>query len=158
MRKRCILIADDDPDDQLIIQDVLKDLAISDPVQVFEDGQQVLDYLGSVTEISKVKNLPGILLLDLRMPKKNGFEVLQCLKQHPVWKLLPVAVLSTSNQERDIQMAYRLGANGYFVKSPYYQEMREILRIIHAYWMVYSFPPDYEKRRTNPETQYLDNA
>jgi CheY-like chemotaxis protein len=145
MRKRTILIAEDDPDDQLIIRDVLEDLLIPETVHIFEDGQKLLNYLCGQIHLARLDPQPGILLLDLRMPGKNGFEVLQDLRAHPIWKWLPVVILSTSSQQEDKQLAYRCGANGYFVKSPHYKELRETLKIIHAYWLKGGLLPDYQE-------------
>ncbi len=143
MGKRAILVVEDDPDDQLLILDAIKELRFPEPVECFENGQILVDSLFSMTSISQAECVPGLLLLDIRMPRKNGFEVLACLKQHEVWKWLPAVILSTSNQERDRQLAYQNGASGYFIKPSSYRELREILRVIHQYWLEIGLPPPY---------------
>jgi two-component system response regulator len=143
MGKRAILIAEDDPDDQMIILDAMKELLFPEPVDCFDNGQSLVDYLFNITAISLQERFPGLLLLDIRMPRKNGFEVLSCLKQHEVWKWLPAVVLSTSNQERDRRLAFQLGADGYFMKPSSFHEMQEILKVIHGYWLDIGLPPLY---------------
>ncbi len=102
-----------------------------------EDGQQLVDYLSAIG-IYADRNaypLPGLLLLDLKMPRKGGFEVLVWLKSRPDLAELPVVVLSSSAQDSDIQQAHELGADGYQIKPHNADDLVEILRQLHARWL-----------------------
>lgn len=113
-----LLLVDDDPDDVELMRDVMNDC--SDPVEVEElpDGSHVMEYLDSCKEHS----LPHVIILDLNMPKKNGFEVLKEVKAHKKYHTIPIFVLTTSNAEKEKAKAIQLGACDFLTKPPGYDE------------------------------------
>jgi CheY-like chemotaxis protein len=136
-RPRSILVAEDDENDVFFLRRALKRLGLPNELIVVEDGQQLVDYL-SANGIYADRNaypLPGLLLLDLKMPRKGGFEVLAWLNSRADLAELPVVILSSSAQESDIKKARELGADGYQVKPQNSEDLVEIVRQLHARWL-----------------------
>lgn len=130
MPERVILVAEDDPDDAFIFQMMFKRAALPWTLRLVGDGQQVIDWLAGKEGYSdRAKHpAPHGVVLDLKMPVKNGFETLEWIRQQTQFHDLPVIVLSSSDDEKDVQRAYALGASKYFVKSPHLQDVLEHLR------------------------------
>jgi CheY-like chemotaxis protein len=104
-------------------------------VHVIRDGEDAMSVImGCQSDIAQTWSL-GLILLDLKLPKVNGFEILQALKERSAFKTLPVVVLSSSNQDRDVQKSYALGANGYVQKPVDFDQFRGVIRRIIAYWL-----------------------
>ena len=124
-----ILLVEDSADDVFFLQRALKKAQIENPLQVVVDGQQALDYLGGVGNYSNRKEfpLPCLLLLDLKLPRVNGFEVLGWIRQQASLSSLPVVILTSSGEERDRKRAAELGAKAYMVKPPDPVMMRELI-------------------------------
>src|SRR3954447_783656 len=128
-KKLVILVAEDDPNDLELLKHVASDNGVQVDFQPVHDGEQVINYLRGEGEFrDRARHpIPDILVLDLKMPRVNGFEVLEWLRQQPGVARIPVVVLSGSGLETDIEEAYRLGANTYFTKPGQIAELRKII-------------------------------
>src|SRR5947208_16593672 len=115
-----VLLAEDDPDDVLLTQIAFEKARLANPLEVVRDGEEAIAYLqgDSAYADRALYPLPILLLLDLNMPKINGFQVLKWLQAHPMLKRLPVAVMTSSDHDPDITRAYELGADSYLIKPP----------------------------------------
>src|SRR6478672_12672813 len=113
-----ILLVEDDSNDVLLIQRAFRKASLSNPLQIVEDGEAAILYLKGEESFADRDRypLPRLILLDLKLPRKSGFEVLVWLRQQPKFYGLPVVVLTSSKEKNDIQQAYLLGANSYLVK------------------------------------------
>ncbi len=151
MKPDLILIAEDNEDHAYLLQRALKKGAVLNPVFLVGDGEEAIAYLKGEGRFSDRYEypLPGLLLLDLKMPKKNGFEVLQWIRQQPCLKRLRVVVLTTSDDPRDIDHAYELGANSFMVKPLEKQQFVEVTNAIKGYWLWMSAAPQLQQ--TTPE-------
>src|ERR1700744_3765613 len=132
-----ILYAEDEENDAFFLKRAFKQAQIPNPLIVVPDGQSAIDYCdgqGSYADRNRFP-VPGMLLLDLKMPKKTGMEVLLWLRQHSSLSSLPVVILTSSMQEEDINLAYRNGANGYLVKQSDPDELLVMVRAIQDYWL-----------------------
>jgi CheY-like chemotaxis protein len=131
-----ILMADDDPDDRMLTQDALKEARLANDIRFVENGEELLQYLryeGAYTDASKAPR-PGIILLDLNMPKKDGREALQEIKNDPELRRIPVIIMTTSKADQDILKSYDLGANSYVTKPVTFDELVEVVRGFGRYW------------------------
>lgn len=139
-----ILMADDDPDDRLLVQDAFDEIRLANPLVFVEDGIELMDYLrrsGAYTHLAGTP-LPGLILLDLNMPKKDGRETLREIKQDPALRTIPIVVLTTSNAEEDILRTYDLGSNSFIVKPVTFDKLVEIIRKVTQYWLeIVRLPP-----------------
>jgi CheY-like chemotaxis protein len=137
-----ILLAEDNEDDVVLTQRAFKRARVINPLQVVRDGQAVLEYLEGRDAFGDRKKfpIPCLILLDLHMPRKNGFEVLQWIRAHQTFKRLLVVVLTSSRVSPDINKAYDLGANSYLVKRTA-DELIEMLRGLQGYWLFLNQPP-----------------
>ncbi len=131
-----ILVADDDPDDRLLIAEALVDTDIAEGIDFVEDGVELLAYLRRQEKFAPLKGraLPALILLDLNMPRKDGREVLDELKSDPVLRRIPVVVLTTSNAEEDIQRTYDLGVSSFIVKPVSFETLVSTMRTVTRYW------------------------
>lgn len=135
---RSILLVEDNPMDVDLTLRALSRHHLANPVEVARDGEEALAYLARWEEgISP----PAVILLDLKLPKVDGLEVLRRIKQHPQFHTIPIIMLTTSREDRDIQAAYELGVNSYIVKPVEFDKFIEIARQIDLYWMVLNTPP-----------------
>lgn len=139
-----ILLAEDDENDVLIMRRAFKKANIINPLVVVRDGEEAIEYLQGTGPYSdrKLHPLPCLLLLDLKMPKKSGFEVLDFVKSDPQLNRLVTIVLTSSRQGVDINHAYDLWANSFLVKPPSVDELVEMLKSLHSYWLVWNERPD----------------
>jgi len=135
-KKLVILVAEDDPNDLELLRHVVADNGVQVNFQSAHDGEQVINYLrGEGKFADRTEHpIPDIIVLDLKMPRVNGFEVLQWLRREPGLTRIPVVVLSGSGLETDIEEAYRLGANTYFTKPGQLAELRKIIGSLIDYW------------------------
>ena len=132
-----LVMADDDPADCLLTEKALRKADITCPLYVVHDGAELLDYLrreGDYTDPAAAPR-PSLILLDLNMPKVNGTEVLERLREEPELRSIPVVVLTTSDEERDIAASYALGANAYLVKPSAFDDMVSVAQIVKAHWL-----------------------
>lgn len=136
MNKQPILIAEDDADDRYLLQTAFMEKGYSEKIDFVENGVELLNYLDNVytNENLEVNALPGFILLDLNMPKKDGREVLKEIKQHPVFKKIPVIVFTTTKNEIEIKRCYELGANSYIVKPISFDALLKVVENIRSYW------------------------
>ena len=126
-----ILVADDDPDDRLLIDEAMKETRIVNEVSYVTNGVEVMEHLRDGGD----SDLPGLLLLDLNMPRKDGREVIAEIKSDPALKRIPVVVLTTSDAETDICRSYDLGANSYIKKPVSYEGLLEVMTTVQRYWL-----------------------
>lgn len=131
-----ILMADDDEEDRLFAEKALKKSRLCNELRFVEDGEELLDYLhrqGKYADTAKFP-MPGLILLDLNMPKVNGREALKTIKADPVLKEIPIVVLTTSESEDDVHGAYGLGANSYISKPVTMAGMVTVMKGLGQYW------------------------
>jgi CheY-like chemotaxis protein len=143
MRKKIILLVEDNPDDELLAIRALEKNNIMNEVVVARDGAEALDYLfgaGAYTG-RDMSVMPQIILLDLKLPKIDGLEVLRRLRNDERTKLLPVVVLTSSKEERDLTESYSLGANSYIRKPVNFAQFTEAIRQLGLYWLVLNESP-----------------
>lgn len=141
-----LLIADDNPDDRLLLQEAWGNLD-SVHLHLVQDGQALTDFLAALTPRTPLDGdrLPDLILLDLRMPRKDGFEVLKDLKSNSAWQQIPIVVMTTSQDQTDIARAYRLGANSCIVKPQTFDGLLEVTATLHKYWFsTVCLPPESE--------------
>ncbi|MHC4113960.1 MAG: response regulator [Planctomycetota bacterium] len=135
-----ILLVEDDEVDIMIIRRALRELEIDHEVAYCGDGEEALKYL-----LCCIKELPCLILLDLNMPKMNGFEFLRVAKRDGRLKKIPIVVLTTSKAQENIAECFALGAAGYVVKPVNYEKFVEALRTLDSYWTLSRIPANEEK-------------
>ena len=128
-----ILLVEDNEDDVVIIQEVFTDMRLATLINVVRDGEEALAYLQRKGKY-KVARMPDIVLLDINMPKKNGFEVLEAMKKDPRLQSLPVIMLTTSHREEDVVRAYAKGACSYIHKLVDLDEFKQLIKQFEHYW------------------------
>jgi CheY-like chemotaxis protein len=146
-----ILMADDDADDRRLTRDALEESRLANDLRFVENGEQLLDYLrhqGKYTSPAEAPR-PGLILLDLNMPRKDGRSALKEIKADPDLRQIPVTVLTTSKADEDIFRSYDLGVNSYIVKPVTFEALVDILQTLEKYWFeIVELPPDaLEARR-----------
>ena len=138
-----ILIAEDDADDRLLAQEALEESRLANDVYFVNDGEELLDYLyrrGDYAERPAPR--PGVVLLDLNMPRKDGREALTEIKNNVDLRRIPVVVMTTSKAEEDILRSYDLGVNSFIVKPVTFEGLVEVMRSIGHYWFeIVELPP-----------------
>lgn len=140
MNEKLLLLVEDDPDDEALTLRALRKHNIRNKVVVVRDGAEALDYLFAQGPYAE-RELPQIVLLDLKLPKFSGLEVLQRLRQDERTSFLPVVVLTSSTEEQDMIDAYRLGTNSYVRKPVDFNEFAEAVRQLGLYWLILNEPP-----------------
>ena len=143
MNKKIILLVEDNPDDELLAIRALEKNNIMNEVVVARDGTEALDYLFGAGAYAgrDMSVMPQIILLDLKLPKIDGLEVLRRLRNDERTKLLPVVVLTSSKEERDLTESYSLGANSYIRKPVNFAQFTEAIRQLGLYWLVLNESP-----------------
>lgn len=131
-----ILMADDDEEDRELTREALSDARLSNEMRFVADGQELLDYLRREGDYADGADAPepGIILLDLNMPKKDGREALEEIKSDPALRHIPVVVLTTSKAEEDIFRTYDLGVNSFITKPVTFAGLVEVMRVWSRYW------------------------
>ena len=131
-----ILIADDDAEDRMLVKDALEESRLINDIMFVEDGEELLDFLRNEGKFSDRKKYPtpGLILLDLNMPKKDGREALKEIKEDPHLKVIPIVVLTTSKAEEDILRTYNLGVSSFITKPVTFKSMVEIMATLSKYW------------------------
>jgi len=142
-----ILLADDDEEDRMLAAGALAESRVVNDLRYVEDGEELLDYLyhrGSKYAAPGSCPTPGLILLDLNMPKKDGREALREIKADPDLRRIPVVVLTTSKAEEDIYRTYDLGANSFITKPVSFEGLVSVMRDIGRYWIeIVELPPDH---------------
>lgn len=145
-----ILMADDDADDRRLTRDALEESRLANDLRFVENGEELLDYLrnqGKFTDVEKAPR-PGLILLDLNMPRKDGRTALKEMKADPDLRQIPVTVLTTSKADEDIFRSYDLGVNSYIVKPVTFEALVDILQTLEKYWFeIVELPPDAVRSR-----------
>lgn len=132
-----ILVAEDDPDDRLLMRDGFRDNNLINPLHFVKDGEELFEFLQNKGEYSDILKYPrpGIILLDLNMPRMDGREVLKTIKSIPELRKIPVIVLTTSREEEDMLQTYDLGANSFIRKPVEFGAFMETIRTLGQYWL-----------------------
>jgi two-component system response regulator len=143
MESKSILLVEDNPDDEALTLRALKRNNILNEVIVARDGAEALDYLfGLGPHLGRdTSNLPEVVLLDLKLPKIDGLDVLRRIRSEPLTRRLAVVILTSSNEERDIISGYDLGANSYIRKPVDFNQFMEAVRQLGIYWLVLNVSP-----------------
>jgi len=142
-----ILLADDDPDDRQLTRDAFAENRLANVLNTVDDGEELLEYLQRRGRYADQRNepLPGLILLDLNMPRKDGREALKEIKADPTLRRIPIVVLTTSKAEEDILRTYDLGVNSYITKPVTFKSLVELIKLLGRYWFeVVELPPDDE--------------
>ena len=132
-----LLLADDDPDDRMLVHDALEEADWSVDLREVEDGNELIDYLerrGKYADPADAPR-PGMILLDLKMPGRGGLQALEVIKQTELIRRIPIVVLTTSSAEEDITGAYDLGANSFVVKPSSFATLVEMMQTLEKYWL-----------------------
>jgi len=135
-RPIAILIADDDEEDRMLVKEALDESRLTNPIQFVEDGEELLDYLhhrGNFADKEKYPT-PGLILLDLNMPKKDGREALKEIKSDEHLRVIPVVVLTTSKAEEDILRTYDLGVSSFIAKPVTFAALVDVMKTLSKYW------------------------
>ena len=138
-----ILLVEDNPDDMELTLHALRGEHISNSIEVARDGEEALDFLfcrGAFQERS-FEHPPKVVLLDLKLPKVDGLEVLRQVKADPRTKAIPIVVLTSSKEDRDLVKSYRLGVNSYIQKPVDFDQFRQTVKQLGLYWLVVNEPP-----------------
>jgi CheY-like chemotaxis protein len=143
MHNKVILLVEDNPSDAGLTKRAFEKHRIHNELVVVEDGQEALDYLFGTGAYAgrDIKAFPSVVLLDLKLPKVDGLEVLKRIRAHDLTRRLPVVVLTSSREEQDVAMSYDLGANSYIRKPVDFQQFAEAVRTLGLYWLVLNEPP-----------------
>jgi CheY-like chemotaxis protein len=134
---KTILLVEDNEDDVVFMRRAIRHADVTESVQVVTDGQEAIDYLAGAGKYADRQQhpLPRIVLLDLKLPRRGGLEVLEWIRQQRQLSRIIVLVLSTSRERSDIVRAYELGANAFLVKPPAYQQLAEMVEAIKIFWL-----------------------
>ncbi len=136
-----ILIVDDSPQDIELTISALREKNLVNEVIIAEDGEEALDYLYKRGKFTNDNGNPGIILLDIKMPKMNGIEVLKHIRSNPKFKSIPVIMLTSSHEEKDLVESYKLGANSYVVKPVDIMQFIDAIKSLGQYWAVINQTP-----------------
>ena len=143
MRGGVILLVEDNTDDEELTLRALRQSQIANRVVAARDGLEALDYLLGADRKTGGGELPEVVLLDLKLPKVDGFEVLRQIRSHSRTRLLPVVMFTSSKEEQDVVECYALGANGYVCKPVNFAESIDALRQLGRYWLQLNEPPPH---------------
>lgn len=138
-----ILLVEDNEDDALLIQRAFRRIGSVHPIRVLPDGEQAVAYLSGQGAYAERAShpLPALMLLDLKLPRRSGFEVLEWLRGEPGLRRLPVVVLTSSQESQDVDRAADLGANSYLVKPVHFDALQEMVRSLRLYWLTLNERP-----------------
>jgi len=138
--KRILIVDDSQKDVELTIA-ALAEKNLANEVDVAEDGEEALDYLYKRGKFSNITGNPAVILLDIKMPKMDGIEVLKHIRANPEFKFVPVIMVTSSREERDLVESYKLGANSYVVKPVDITQFIDAIKVLGQYWAVINQPP-----------------
>ena len=143
MKNKIILLVEDNPSDIKLTKRALEQNQITNELIVAEDGGEALDYLFATGQYAgrDIRDLPAVVLLDLKLPKIDGLEVLQRIRANELTRLMPVVILTSSDQEADMIASYNLGANSYIRKPVDFKQFTDAVRTLGMYWLLLNEPP-----------------
>jgi two-component system response regulator len=149
-----ILLVEDNPNDEELTLHAFKKYNLSNRIFVVRDGEQALDFVFCRGEFSsrQIQNGPRVILLDIKLPKVDGLEVLRQIKEDPRTHSIPVVLLTSSREERDIEVGYNRGANSYIVKPVDFEQFTESVRDVGMYWLLLNKPPEPLAEATSSPT------
>jgi CheY-like chemotaxis protein len=135
-RNLTILLAEDNEDYALILKRAMAANGWKNPVQIVPDGNEAINYLSGEGKYADRDTyaFPYVMFLDIKMPKATGLDVLRWVKEHPKCSVLPTMMLSSSDEQRDVKLAYELGANAYFIKPGGFDDLKRLLRVAYDFW------------------------
>jgi CheY-like chemotaxis protein len=138
-----ILLVEDNPNDVELTLHALKKSRLTNKIQVVRDGEEAINFIfnNQDSDCGKNPSRPKVILLDLKLPKIDGIEVLRRIKKDPLTQSIPVVVLTSSNEERDITETYKLGVNSYIVKPVDFAKFVEAMHTLGMYWLMLNHPP-----------------
>lgn len=136
-----ILLVEDDDNDVVLLRRAFAKSRLANALKVVADGEAALAYLAGEAPYED-RVLPELVLLDLKLPRKSGHEVLEWIRSQPGLRYLPVVVLTSSREKADLERAYALGANSYLVKPPDFEALIEMVQTLDVYWMILNEKPD----------------
>jgi CheY-like chemotaxis protein len=141
---KVILLVEDNPDDVLLIRRAFKKANLINPLRVASDGEQAIAYLSGKGEYADRATypLPVFVLLDLKLPRVDGHEVIEWMRAQPGLRCIPVVVLTSSVQDADVRHAYHAGANSYLVKPVEFEALLSMVKALNLYWSVMNVPPN----------------
>jgi len=142
-----VLLVEDDPNDIVLTRRAFRKTELPEPIAIVEDGEQAVAYLGATGEFAdrRAHPLPDLVLLDLKLPRMTGLEVLAWLRQQPSLQRLPVIVLTSSREISDVNRAYELGANSYLGKPVTFDSLARIVSNLDRYWGELNVGPEVER-------------
>ena len=151
MEEKIILLVEDNPDDVTLTERALKKSHILNKLVVAKDGAEALDYIFGTGNYTgrDMNSMPEVVLLDLKLPKIDGLEVLKRIRSDKRTKLLPVVILTSSKEENDLINGYTLGANSYIRKPVNFNQFVEAIHQLGLYWLVLNESPPMDTRKTN---------
>ncbi len=137
-----ILIVDDDANDLILIESAFRSVGVTDPIRAVNGGREAIAYMMGEGKYSDRNTYayPTFITIDLKMPGRDGFAVLEYLKKHPAWAIIPTVILTSSRDLDDIKKAYMMGASSYHVKPNSLDDLRRQLKVLHDYWMTCEVP------------------
>jgi two-component system, response regulator len=143
MEEKIILLVEDNPDDVALTLRAFGKSRIKNKIVIAEDGVEALDYIfrRGKFENRELKELPAVVLLDLKLPKLDGFEVLKAIRDNEFTKLLPVVILTSSKEEQDVIKGYKNGANSYIRKPVDFDKFFDAVQTLGLYWLILNEPP-----------------
>lgn len=143
LRGEPILLVEDDPNDQILVRRAFKKAGITNPIRVVSDGDAAVAYLsgGEPYADREANPLPALVMLDIKLPRRSGHEVLAWLRAREEVRRIPVVMLTSSADRGDVDRAYDLGANSYLMKPVVFDEFIEMARSLGMYWTVWNRPP-----------------
>lgn len=143
MTNKLVLLVEDNPDDEALTIRSLRKANVANEIEVVRDGREAIDFLfceGRHADRDQ-SNMPGLVLLDLKLPKQNGIEVLQCMRADPRTKLIPVVILTSSSEDEDVVRSYQSGANSYVRKPVDFAEFADAIAKVGLYWVILNEGP-----------------
>lgn len=138
-----ILLVEDDSNDVLLIKRAFKRASVNTQIEIVADGDEAIAYLSQRDDRGDYPAFPALILLDLKLPRRSGLEVLEWLRQQPILKRLLVVVLTSSQEEPDIARAYDLGVNSYLVKPVVFDDLVALVTNVHQYWIAFNEKPTF---------------
>lgn len=155
-KNRTLLVVEDDANDQALIKRAFQSNEVPSPIHILDNGDEAIAYLSGDGPYADRKTypFPRLITIDLKMPRGNGFDVLQHIKNHPEWSVIPIIILSSSEDRHDIQTAYALGASAYLCKSSNFPDLRRKLRLFYDFWLECEVPQiDAQGRKLPTESK-----